>query len=171
MNGPSLHARPFLGRMFWFFFPFSRRLWFGMKASRSLGWSEAFVRLSFRTASTSQNSVCEPSSSNTFAKEKTRPSTGTLGTEWPVHLWKMAAGTVYGRTLLEKIDIWILMCDAGKTEMEKEKIIISSPSSSISIRGVVFLWILVARRTIWRGSGGPHVKSTHYMSLHVFWFL
>lgn len=45
-------------------FPFSRRIWFGVRASRSLGSSDTFVRgLSFRIAYTSQNSVCRPSSS------------------------------------------------------------------------------------------------------------
>lgn len=47
-------------------FPFSRRIWFGVRASRSLGSSETFVMgLPFSIATSSQNSVCRPSSSKT----------------------------------------------------------------------------------------------------------
>lgn len=118
MNGPLLHARPSLGRMF---FPFSTRIWFGVKDSRSLGSSETFVRLLFRIVSTSQNSVCKPSSSNTFAKGKTRPSTRTLWIEC-LHIrgkWKQVQ--CMAELFWEKMDIWILTCDAGKTEMDSAK--------------------------------------------------
>ena len=54
-------------------------------------------------------------------KRQTHLSTRTLWAEWPLHPKKMDASAVYGRAVLEKVDIWIFTCDARKTKMGLSK--------------------------------------------------